>query len=47
MHREWHCGYNNSKVAGHGSPSTTKQYYIDVLNDFEKEQGTKLNDIYT
>lgn len=36
-----------AKWLGHGSPSTTKQYYIDVLTEFEKEQVGKLNDIYT
>ena len=35
-----------AKWLGHGSPSTTKQYYIDVLSEFEKEQTIKLNNIY-
>lgn len=36
-----------AKWLGHGSPTTTKQYYIDVLSEFEKEQTNKLNNIYT
>ena len=43
------CAENNindnilAKWMGHGNPSTTKQYYIEVLNDFEKAQRDKLN----
>ncbi len=36
-----------AKWLGHGSPTTTKQYYIDVLGEFEKDQVDKLNNIYT
>lgn len=32
-----------AKWLGHGSPNTTRQYYIQILNDFEKEEITKLN----
>ena len=35
-----------AKWLGHGNPTTTKQYYIDVLNDFEKEQTLKLNNVF-
>ncbi len=43
------CAENNindnilAKWMGHGSPNTTKQYYIEVLNDFENEQKNKID----
>ena len=42
-------GINENTIAkwlGHGNPSTTKKYYIDVLSDFEKEQAEKINTIF-
>ena len=42
-------GINENTIAkwlGHGNPSTTKKYYIDVLSDFEKEQASKINSIF-
>ena len=42
-------GINENTIAkwlGHGNPSTTKKYYIDVLSDFEKEQAQKINTIF-
>lgn len=46
------CGENGisditiAKWMGHGNPSTTKKYYIDILSDFEKQQAKKMEENY-